>query len=118
MPVMMRTGRTTRALSGLKLSPKVIRLDDGRLGVRVMRVRPGSPAARGGLQPGDILLRANGVRTRRPADLRLAVRRETKLPFTLKLRLQRDGKEQVARLRITMPREVMPVRRIRKGDAV
>lgn len=39
----------------------VSRRDDGAEIVRVMRARPGSPAARAGLRPGDTLVKVNGM---------------------------------------------------------
>ena len=41
-------------------------------GVRVIRIRPDSPAGRGGLKPGDILTKMDGqvIQARRPEDLR------------------------------------------------
>jgi len=65
----------------------------GPMALRVTRVHPAGPADRCGLQPGDAIMFANGLRTRRPSDLRLALwRRDGKgLKKRMALRVVRGG---------------------------
>lgn len=86
----MATGRLTRALSGITMTPRPSRLPDGRLAPRVQRVRPGSPADRAGVLPGDLIVTAAGLRIRRATDLRRIVR-STRPPYRLRIRLLRSG---------------------------
>jgi len=95
----LKTGRLTRALSGIKFSARQARLTDGRLAPRLAFVRPGSPAALAGLRPGDHIVRAGGNRIRRPADFRLVMNRQ-RAPFVLAVVIDRDGARMRTRLRI------------------
>ena len=45
-------------------------LPDGSSGVVIVEVRPGSPAAEKGLQPGDLVTEVNGQKVRSPGDLK------------------------------------------------
>ncbi|MBX6314658.1 MAG: PDZ domain-containing protein [Isosphaeraceae bacterium] len=45
----------------------------GRAGLQITQVTPGSPAQRAGLEPGDIILEANGQPTRTPDELLRAI---------------------------------------------
>jgi len=103
----MKTGRLTRALTGIKFSARTGRLADGRLAPRIMRVRPGSAAERAGLKPGDHLVKAAGLRMRRAADFRRIMNRGVP-PFVLPVLVRRDGAELRARLRIRQPRALTP----------
>jgi serine protease Do len=52
-------GKVTRGWSGLSVQPR-LESDGSRSGVVVSDVTPGSPAAREGLQPGDVVLACDG----------------------------------------------------------
>lgn len=96
-----RVGRT--ALAGAQLAPLPpaaaanLRLPAGLL---VLDVVPESPAARAGLQPGDVLLRADGRPLRSWADLQAAVRTR---PDGAAVRLEVHRRGRTATL--TLPRE-------------
>ncbi len=60
-------------------------------GVLVSRVEDGSPAAKAGLRPGDVITRFDGDAVKAPWDLTLAVRGHDK-GDTARLDLLRDGK--------------------------
>ena len=62
-------------------------------GVVVNKTEPDSPAAKAGLQPGDVIVAHNGKPVKGGRDLALAVA-ETPAGQTGKLTLVRDGKEQ------------------------
>jgi S1-C subfamily serine protease len=68
-----------RAVAGAEfseLSPELADYFEGaREGLLVLRVAAESPAARAGLQPGDVVVRANGDPVRTTADLRRSVAR-------------------------------------------
>ena len=61
------------------LSPALaeeLSLDSDAAGIVVIRVKRGSPADRIGLEPGDILLRLNGVKLGSVSELRQVIKRE------------------------------------------
>lgn len=62
------SGRVKRTISGLKLEQVPAKGELGRLGARIVSVRPGLMGERAGLKAGDIILRAGGRRVRKPAD--------------------------------------------------
>jgi len=81
---LVRSGRASHALVGLALAQ-----EDGR--VRVASVRPGGPAARGGLRAGDLLLKAAGQAISSPAQfLRLVDVSGVGVPLALEG--QREGR--------------------------
>jgi len=66
--------RVASAASTNKSSSKLgLMLKDGRDGVVVAGVEPGSPAAEKGMQNGDIITRANGREVKSAKDVRDAV---------------------------------------------
>lgn len=66
-------------------------------GLLVLQVSPGTPAARGGLQPGDVVVEAGGRRLARVADLRSAFSRAD--GHEVQLTVLRDGRRQQVRVR-------------------
>jgi S1-C subfamily serine protease len=62
------SGRVKRTISGLKLEQVPAKGELGRLGARIVSLRPGLMGERAGLKAGDIILRAGGRRVRKPAD--------------------------------------------------
>lgn len=68
----------TRAVAGAELSelnPGLAEYFGTTDGVLVLNAREGTPAARAGLAPGDVIVRANDVDVRTIADLRRAIER-------------------------------------------
>jgi serine protease Do len=63
-----------------------------RQGVVVTQVYPDTPAARAGLQPGDVITESNGVAVGSPQQLQLSIER-SKLGERHTLKVIRDGKE-------------------------
>jgi S1-C subfamily serine protease len=61
-------GRVRRPVSGARLEQVPAGGETGRLGARVVEMRPGSLAERAGLKQGDVILRAGGRRVRKPED--------------------------------------------------
>jgi serine protease Do len=97
-------GKVTRGWLGVSIQPLTPELaksfgakDDK--GVLISDVVPDSPAARGGFQPGDILVEFEGKRMEGPADLQRAV--GLKSPgATAKVRVLRDRGEKTLEVRI------------------
>jgi serine protease Do len=103
----LKDGKAVRAWLGA--SGKTITADLARsltlprpAGVLVERVTPGSPAARGGLQPGDIV---RSVNTREVQDLEELRYMIATLPVggTARLGVQRDNKEQAIQISLQAP---------------
>lgn len=89
------TGKVARGWLGVELQP----IDDAlaqRLGLKdtrgglVARVLPGSPAHRGGLEPGDVVVKWNDDEIAGPSDLSLAVAR-TEIGSAAAVEIIRDG---------------------------
>jgi PDZ domain len=79
--------------AGTRLGLSVAGAADGAPpGLQVLAVQAGSPAARAGLQPGDLIVRADGDALTRPDELarRLAALRA---PWSLALAVRRGGVE-------------------------
>jgi S1-C subfamily serine protease len=90
-----------RAVSGAEfteLNPELAEYFQGaREGLLVVRVAPESPAARAGLQAGDVVVRANGEAVRTTADLRRTVARAGR--EEVRLGVVRRGRQTEVRLR-------------------
>ncbi|MBO2519362.1 MULTISPECIES: S1C family serine protease [Limnochorda] len=71
-------GQRDRLYLGLSGIPQM--LEDGRMGLLVLEVFPGSPAAAGGLQPLDVILSVNGQPVASPDEIRAALRRAGRRP--------------------------------------
>ena len=84
------------AIAGVEfteLNPQLAEYFQGATsGLLVLRVAPGSPGARAGLRPGDVVFAANDDPVHRIHDLRSAIANAGKEPVTLSI--VRHGKEQ------------------------
>ena len=89
----LRTGRFRRAWTGLEVAGQGAMQDWKRQGgVTVTRVAAGGPAARAGLQQGDVLLEANGRRLRNYLDWE-AVKLDLHVGDRVTLRTKRGNAE-------------------------
>ena len=69
-------------------------LPDGRRGMKVINVYPGTPAQRAGLQVGDVLLSINGYLTEQRGNLAWIIANAApNNQLTITVRTARDGKE-------------------------
>jgi C-terminal processing protease CtpA/Prc len=78
-------------------------------GYKVLKVVPGSPAEKAGLQPGDILFALNGVRIANENEAELAkARKEWKPGQSVTYTIKREGVDREIRLTLApMPADVM-----------
>lgn len=95
-------GRVARAISGMRLEQAPARGETGRLGARVVRVRPGSLAGRAGIRTEDVIVRAGDRRVRKPADF-VSVMSRLKEAGSLELEITRGGK--AVKLRIALDKK-------------
>ncbi|MBL8835332.1 MAG: DegQ family serine endoprotease [Alphaproteobacteria bacterium] len=92
------TGRVERGWLGVAMQPltedlsKAMRRGGATDGIVVSDVQPDSPAARAGLQQGDVVTAVNGAPVRAPRDLARAVA-DTRPGQALRLTVSRDGQE-------------------------
>jgi serine protease Do len=97
-------GRVTRGWLGVSVQPLTAELSKSfgapdEQGVLVADVMQGSPAGRGGLRSGDIILEFNGRRVTMPSDLQRAV--GLAVPgSTAKVKIWRDRGEQLVELKL------------------
>lgn len=101
-------GRVVRAYLGVGvLDSKTARAYgyelDIETGVYVIKVERGGPAAKGGLKPGDIILKIAGTEIKGVADLREALDSQA-VGSKAEVLIERDGKQQTLRI----PLEEMP----------
>ncbi|HCX32864.1 MAG TPA: 2-alkenal reductase [Rhodocyclaceae bacterium] len=97
MEQIIRTGSVTRGFLGVEaqaITPELAESFNlaGTEGALIARVVPGSPAARAGVRPGDVLVAVGGKPVRDPngmLDLIAAI----KPGETVRLKLRRDGRE-------------------------
>lgn len=101
----LRTGKVTRGVIGILVDTRFNRrtaeamgLKDG-LGALVSTVTPGGPAARAGLQPGDVIVEFNG-RTVEDNVALVAMVVATKPGTTVPVTIVRDGKRQTLNITI------------------
>ncbi len=76
---------------------------DTRRGALIARVLPGSSADRGGLKPGDLVIRVNGRKTNNAASLRNAIGL-LRAGEKVKLEIIRDGKRRTVTALLVEPR--------------
>jgi len=74
-------------------------------GLVVDRVMEDSPAAQAGIQEGDVIIEINGEEAENFASLQEAVQEAGKADRSLKLKLERDGKEIVLKVKPTKSEE-------------
>lgn len=87
-PEDLPTGRSDRSLG---VTAERVALGGGS-GLKVVRVAPNSPAANAGVEPGDILVKANGEAISSPRQLAAAYRQQYQ-DFALTVRDVRTGRE-------------------------
>jgi len=77
-------------------------------GYKVMKVVPGSPAEKGGLQPGDVLYALNGVRIADNSAALAKARKEWKPGQSVTYTIRREGVDREIALTLApMPADVM-----------
>jgi serine protease Do len=120
MTSLIQKGRVVRGFLGVQIRDitpalaKTLRLEDAR-GALVGEVVPDSPAARGGLQPGDVILHFNGKRIENSYNLRATVA-ATDVGRQVKVEVWRGGKSQTVEIKVAeLPSEPVSAR---GGDGV
>ena len=105
-------GRYDRGWLGVQLQPindalaAKLGMDEPR-GVGAVRIVADSPAAEGGVRPGDVILTWNGEEMNEPSHLSLMVA-ETEPGSTVELTLFRDGEELTLDIKVgTLPVELL-----------
>ncbi len=118
MDKLITTGKVTRGYLGINIQPlspelaKEFNLPDESSGVLVGGVSPNSPAAKAGLQDGDVITELNGKRVSDPRSLQLQVAQTapgSKVNLRV-LRSERGGKPATKTLAATlgeMPQEAL-----------
>jgi membrane-associated protease RseP (regulator of RpoE activity) len=100
---LMKTAQDPKFRIGLSVeNPEETESEDGLL---VDRVMEDSPAAQAGVQEGDVIIEINGEEAEDFASLQEAVQEAGKSDRALKLKLQRDGKEMVLKVKTTRSEE-------------
>lgn len=92
-------GRMAWPFSGMRLVAAPERSATGRMAARVVTVKPGSPADKAGLKPGDLIVRAGARRVRKPADFVSALA-ATAVPAVLSVVIVRAGRERALELKL------------------
>ena len=100
----LRGGKVTRGLIGVEVQPiERDAVDEfglkSRDGALVRRVNRGGPAAKAGIQPGDVIINFNGKPVKDSDELPRLVT-TTQPGTTVPLRIVRDGKEQTLNLTV------------------
>lgn len=84
----------------------IIQETEDQKGVKVLRVRPDGPAAKAGVQPGDILLSLNDQNIDSPGKLNELIR-EKKPGDKLNVKIMRNGQEQSVEATLISRREAL-----------
>jgi serine protease Do len=96
-------GKVTRGYIGATIAPLSDDLADswglsGRKGAQVVEIRPGGPAEKAGLQPGDVVVAVNGVPVKSSMEMTHEVSK-AQAGQTIHLDVFRDGKERTIDVR-------------------
>jgi len=94
---LIKNGKVTRGWLGVNLQDLTPELAKSfglpnTNGVLISQAQPDSPAAKAGIHAGDIILDFNGVETKTPRDLAIAVA-DAKIGAPSKIKLMREGKQ-------------------------
>ncbi|HEY8483235.1 MAG TPA: PDZ domain-containing protein [Longimicrobiales bacterium] len=90
-----------------ELNPGLARYFDGaKEGILVLRVSPGTPAEKAGLQPGDVVVAIDGRTVRDVADLRWAIARAREKE--IRLEVVREGDEKELTMAVPTPSTGLP----------
>jgi serine protease Do len=117
MDGLKKEGRVARGWLGVavqNLTPDLARsfgLEGQAKGVLVSHVEPGSPAEKGGLKGGDVIVRFGDKDVAEAQALRELVA-DTKVGTEVKLQILRDGKEQALAVRVGEARPSSPAPRV------
>ena len=90
-------GRVKRPISGARLEPVPEKGKTGKLGARVVALRDGLLAAKGGMKIGDIIIEAGGRRIRKPADF-VSAMSSLLVADSLEVKVLREGVTQTLSL--------------------
>ena len=95
----LKTGRVARGYLGVSIDPLTPELAEqfglpGQTGVLVRSITPGSPAQKGGLQPGDILVAINGKPIKGARDLVRQIA-SASVGSKVEIKTLRDKQEQI-----------------------
>lgn len=93
--------RTSRAALGV-----VVQETPDQKGVKVLRVRPDGPAAKAGIQPGDVILSVKDQNVSSPSKLSELISEE-KPGNSLHITFMRDGQQKSAEATLTSRREAL-----------
>jgi len=99
---LLKYGKVIRGWLGVyieDISPELAKKFGVKKGVLVTKVVKGSPAEKGGLRSGDVIVEFDGQPVKNVADLQLKVI-NTKPGKTVKIKILREGRERVLTVRI------------------
>ena len=91
IPELKSDGRVSRAYLGVRPDP------DASGGGRVQRVFPGTPAAKAGIRPGDVITKIDGTAVESSDDL-VGTIGEKKAGDAVTLQIRRDGQQRTVRV--------------------
>ncbi len=99
---LLKYGKVVRGWLGVYIedvSPELAKKFGVKHGVLVTKVMKGSPAEKGGIESGDVIVEFNGKPVKNVSDLQLKVI-STKPGEVVKIKVIRDGKEKVLKVKI------------------